>query len=98
MNRKILILRIFLKKNDNSKKNSKNKNLCEYRPRSVSKFDSRSTFWKVFPKLPYIFQYVMAHAWFWDPSGPYIVNHRLLYMGLHNMNGEYMWTSGTQLR
>ena len=39
VNRKILILSFF-KKNDNSKKtsknkiNSKNKNLCEYRPRS----------------------------------------------------------------
>ena len=49
MNRKILILRIFLrkmtilnsKKNSKNKTNFKNKNLCEYRPRSRANFHTR---------------------------------------------------------
>ena len=43
-------------------------------------------------------QFTNITNWFWDPAATYQINHRLVYIGLHNKYGRYQWTDGSELR
>ncbi|KAK2192053.1 hypothetical protein NP493_40g08028 [Ridgeia piscesae] len=47
----------------------------------------------------YFLKYTMAldEKWAWDPASTYQGNHRIIFIGLHNQRGDYVWTDGSSL-
>lgn len=44
---------------------------------------------------------VLKHAfstdWFWDPVASFQINHRVIYIGLIDRDGKYIWKDNTPL-
>ena len=47
--------------------------------------------------LHFLFQYMLAHTWQWDPAASFQAAHRFVFLGLTNKRGEYQWLDGTKM-